>query len=95
MIKARFDDLGLLHDGRAFARENDKYGFVDASGKFVIQPVYDAVTNFNGGAAVARAGGELMLIDVAGKLLAKISAQCGIGVLMNAEGRRAWPRELP
>jgi hypothetical protein len=44
-----------------------KWGFIDASGKEAIKPLYDSVTGFEGGVARAVRDGETFYIDASGR----------------------------
>lgn len=47
--------------------ENGKYGYIDKSGKVVIQPQYENTMGFNEGLAATKLGGKYGYIDVKGK----------------------------
>ena len=94
MADVGFDDLGLPHDGLAYASAQGKYGFVDTSGRYVIAPVYERVTSFDAGVAAARAGDDSLLLDRSGKLLARIVTHCGERMLYGPDHRRLWPASV-
>lgn len=91
----RYQELGLPADGLAFARTAGHYGFVDVRGNFVIPPVFDAVSPFSEGVAVAANGATAMMIDRAGRPLARIVTECGVRVLYGPGSERQWPASLP
>lgn len=90
-----YSDLGLLSDGLAFAEVDNHYGFVNAQGSFVIPPVFNAVSPFDGNVSVVSIGNTSMLIDTVGKPLARVDHECGIQVLYGAGSTRQWPQEKP
>lgn len=92
---AAYEDLGLPSQELAYAATHGRYGFINAQGRFVIPPVYDAVTPFTDGVAVATAGRASMLIDLSGAPVARVVEQCGMRVLYGADHQRRWPIELP
>ncbi len=48
-------------------RENGKYGYIDKSGKVVIQPQFDNTMGFNEGLAATSVGGKFGYIDTKGR----------------------------
>jgi hypothetical protein len=44
-----------------------KYGFIDPSGKVVIEPIYEEATSFKEGLAMVRLGTKRMFINLYGK----------------------------
>jgi hypothetical protein len=90
-----YADLGLPHDGLAFAKTDTTYGFVDAQGNYVIAPVYSAVSPFDGGVAIVSTPAMSMMIDTTGKPLARLNKECGISVLYGAGSSRQWPQKMP
>ncbi len=90
-----FDDLGVLADGLAYAQTAGLYGFVDDKGRFVIPPVYSAVSPFSEGRAVVSTPLSSMMIDKQGRPLARVVQECGVMVLYDADNRRAWPAAMP
>jgi len=90
-----YADLGLPHDGLAFAKTDTTYGFVDAQGNYVIAPVYSAVSPFDGGVAIVSTPAMSMMIDKTGRPLARLNKECGISVLYGAGSSRQWPQKMP
>ncbi|WP_220089269.1 WG repeat-containing protein [Moraxella ovis] len=41
-----YDDVGCLHGGLAKVEQNEKYGFIDKTGKVVIPVQYDEAGSF-------------------------------------------------
>lgn len=54
ILPPQFDYISKFSCGLAFVKQSGKWGFIDKTGKFVIQPKYDNVyyTGFNSGLAV-------------------------------------------
>ncbi|MFH5163641.1 WG repeat-containing protein [Campylobacter coli] len=48
---------------------NRKYGFIDKSGKIVIEPKFDGVGNFSEGLAKVKLNGKYGFIDKSGKIV--------------------------
>jgi len=90
-----YADLGLPVDGLAFAKTNGHYGFVDVQGNFAISPVFSAVSPFDSGVAVVSTQAMSMMIDRAGKPLARVDKECGTTVLYGAGSVRQWPVNMP
>ncbi|AVJ30240.1 hypothetical protein CLM73_25795 [Achromobacter spanius] len=90
-----FDDLGPVGDGLAAASVGGRYGFVDMDGKFVIPAQYVAVSGFTYGRAVVSTASESMIIDPAGRALARVKMQCGVRTLHEPSGKRLWPERMP
>ncbi|NVK30117.1 MAG: WG repeat-containing protein [Gammaproteobacteria bacterium] len=51
------------------AKMNGKWGYIDISGKWVIEPTFDIAYNFSESVAIARNGNARKLIDTKGKYL--------------------------
>src|ERR1700733_3511246 len=47
------------------------FGYIDKTGRFVIEPIYEFVTPFSEDCAVVECGTELRLIDKSGKVIFK------------------------
>jgi hypothetical protein len=69
------DRSGKLHPRRIAVDDklepesaDDKYGFVDASGRFRIAPVFDQVLPFSEGLAAVRSGEKWGFIDASGRM---------------------------
>lgn len=64
-----YDTVDFVSDGLISIQFNDKYGFIDGTGKQVIAPIYDNVSEsgFMYGLAVAEKDGERFYIDKTGK----------------------------
>ena len=76
-IPIQFQDVRPFSEGRAVVRFRDKYGFIDNSGKFIADPVFDKAFDFSDGLArvaqVVPDTGESLygFIDRQGKLIIK------------------------
>lgn len=52
LVEPQFTDMLEYSEGLAGAQKNDKWGFVDKTGKWVINPQFSQVTNFSEGMAL-------------------------------------------
>lgn len=75
VIAAVFDDALPFSDGLAAVRVEKLWGFIDATGRQVIPPTFEAAYYFREGVAHAEKDGDDVLIDKAGKVLARGFAQ--------------------
>lgn len=67
-----FRENGAYSKAAASVRSSLRWGFIDKQGKFVIEPIYSAVTNFDcgkAGKANAQKNGKLLKIDRSGKVV--------------------------
>jgi len=48
---------------------NDKWGFIDKTGKVVVEPRYDLIDEFNDGYAAVFQGSKMGFIDLTGNLV--------------------------
>ncbi len=62
-------DFNDFSEGLAAVSKNDKYGFINAKGEFVIEPKYDWANSFSDGLAVVSLDGKSGAIDKAGKTI--------------------------
>ncbi|MCL2159649.1 MAG: WG repeat-containing protein [Oscillospiraceae bacterium] len=76
VIPMTFEATRPFNQGLAFAKQNGKWGFIDKSGKFVIQPEYDDVmthdiscTVFDDGLALVKKDGKWGYIDKTGNIV--------------------------
>ncbi|WP_459176506.1 WG repeat-containing protein [Ewingella americana] len=90
-----YSDLGLLSDGLTFAEVDNRYGFINAQGSFVIPPVFNAVSPFDSNVSVVSTDKTSMMIDITGKPLARVDNECGIQVLYGVGSKRQWPQNMP
>jgi len=64
-------DLGSFVNDRALFMMSEKWGFIDKNGEIVIDPKYDAATDFKNGYAIVKDGFKSGVIDVTGKFIIK------------------------
>ena len=64
-----YDKVELGEDDRGWrrARKNGRWGYIDPSDKWAIEPEFDAVTPFKGTTAAAFLNGQLITIDRSGQ----------------------------
>jgi hypothetical protein len=67
----KWDRLGQLVNGLASAQVDGKIGFIDASGSWVIEPVYDKAEPFFGDLALVHSGDAPVYIRAEGQLVWK------------------------
>lgn len=68
VIPCKYKQLGYeIHNNRVFYRENNKYGFLDTTGKVVVAPVYDRVFDFHIDVTAVQKGEKWALINSNGK----------------------------
>jgi hypothetical protein len=70
VIPCKYKHLGYeIHNNRVFYQENNKYGFLDTTGKAVVAPVYDRVFDFIIDVTAVQKGEKWALINDKGKLV--------------------------
>ncbi len=70
VVKYKFNAAGDFKDGVALVQDGKKYGVIDETGKFVVKPEYDMITDYNQlGLAEVMKGDSHGFIDKAGKLV--------------------------
>jgi hypothetical protein len=73
IIQPQFERGGRFVNGLLVVEKNGKYGFVDKTGKWVVEPIYDDVNPFyEDGFARAKKDGKYGLIDKTGKVWLEI-----------------------
>lgn len=90
----RFPVLGPLQDGRAVAGHDRALGLIDEHGRFVIPPVFRALS-VSGGGIVASTRDQSMILNAAGRPVVRTVQRCHIRLLYSASNRLLWPQELP
>ncbi len=65
----RIEDLSGFHEGLAWTKWNNKYGYIDKKGAVVIQPLFDITTDFSEGLACVYKNGKWGYIDKTGKYI--------------------------
>ena len=63
----------LFSEGLASVAKGHKYGYIDKSGEFVVNPVYDYAHPFQEGRAVVQVGEKYCMIDKNGKRITEAS----------------------
>lgn len=52
IVEPKYDDVGAMEEGLANVLIDGKWGYIDETGKIVIEPKYDYATSFGGGVAL-------------------------------------------
>lgn len=65
---AKYDKKGVLVEGFARVLLNNKIGYIDANGKEIAPPIYDAGSDFSEGLALVQQNGKVGYIDKTGKV---------------------------
>lgn len=60
---------GCLSEGLVGVKKNGKWGFIDKTGKIIIEPQYHYVASFSEGLAVVKQNGKYGFIDKTGKVV--------------------------
>lgn len=68
-IKPQFQSVGHFHNGLAPAQENDRWGFIDTRGGWVVSPRYDGVLRGKNGRFGIRENGRWGYIDTSGEVI--------------------------
>ncbi|MGD9492874.1 MAG: WG repeat-containing protein [Bacteroidales bacterium] len=80
VIPCKYKHLGYeIHNNRVFYQENNKYGFLDTTGKVVVAPVYDRVYNFIIDVTAVQQGEKWALINEKGKLITEFDYDLIVG----------------
>ncbi|WP_447922079.1 WG repeat-containing protein [Achromobacter aegrifaciens] len=95
LVGPAFETLGPMRDGLALASEGSLYGYANAQGKLAIAAEYRAVAPFHKGRAVVSTMEKSMIIDTAGKQVARVEMECGVRTLYGSRDQRLWPLSLP
>lgn len=69
-------------------------GFIDKTGKFVIEPQFERAVPFKNGVAGIEKGGRHGLIDKLGQIFVVSDKVCGHDVLKNGKGEITWPKNI-
>jgi WG containing repeat len=69
------DDTGYFYEDRRQVNINDKWGFIDKSGKLVIPAQFDNVDYFREGFAKVEINNKWAYIDKSGKIIAQQSSR--------------------
>jgi hypothetical protein len=71
IIPFEYDMLEDFINGRAFAKKNGYFGYIDENGQPVIPLIYDLITDFNNGGAIAKKQGYFGTINKEGQTIIK------------------------
>jgi len=77
LVEPKFEDVGWLNDGLAYVKLSGKVGFIDRTGNFVIEPVFDKAWPFMSGVGrtSAERDGVVGVIDRTGAWVFQTSYQ--------------------
>ena len=64
-----FDSWRPFSEGRLGVSQNNKWGYIDRTGKIVIPIEYDSINNFSNGVAIVTKGEQYGLIDLNGNMV--------------------------
>ena len=64
-----YDDIHYPSDGLSLVELNDKFGFIDTTGREVIPLIYDNAYSFSGGLADVQLNGKYGFIDTTGRVI--------------------------
>ena len=67
-VNEKYDWIGDYCQGVALVKKNGKYGAMMVGGREIIPPVYDALTDFEGGYATATYNGEDRTVNLSGQI---------------------------
>lgn len=69
LAPVKYESIYDFYDGIAQVKQKNKYGFIDSTGKEIVQPVYDYVPIFfTEGLAYVQQGGKYGFVDRSGKV---------------------------
>ena len=66
LIQPKYDEAFPFYDGLARVKEDNKFGYIDKNGEYVIPPIYDLADDFSGGLAIVTSGNEYFMINTKG-----------------------------
>lgn len=64
-----WEDASYFSEGLAAVCKDGKWGYINTSGEYVIEPQYDAARDFSCGVAIVDIGDDWFIIDVQGNVL--------------------------
>jgi hypothetical protein len=67
-FEPKFDEVYSFSGDFAVVKLGSKWGFIDKSGKYLVEPKFDYVNNFSEGFACVKLGGKWGIIDKSGNL---------------------------
>lgn len=65
VVPFNYDAAAVFSDGYAVVQTGDKYGLIDTTGKTVLVPIFDELTDYSG-AAIGKETGDILLYKVGG-----------------------------
>jgi hypothetical protein len=68
-LSKKYDDISEFHDGLAAVCLNNKWGFIDTTGREIIQPQYNIANAFSEGLAAVCSENGWGFIDTTGKII--------------------------
>lgn len=72
IILATFDYAYSFSEERACVKIRGKYGFIDKTGSFIVQPEYDQLeSNFKNGSGKLKKEGKIFTFDLSGRIIDK------------------------
>lgn len=85
-LKASLIDDSEFHDGLAKLEMGDKWGFINKTGAFVVNPQYDEVEDFKDGYATVRCDHKWGIINAKGELIIEPIASESYGLRLLDKG---------
>ena len=67
----KYDWIGEYHQGVALVKKNERFGAIMVGGKEIVSPIYDALSDFEGGYATATYNGEERIVNLSGQIQVK------------------------
>jgi hypothetical protein len=90
----KYDSQGEFHEGLAAVQLNEKWGFIDKTGKEIIPLKYDAARSFSEGLACVKLNDKYGIIDTTGKEIIPFkydSLYCySEGFVIDSEGKNGF-----
>lgn len=68
LLAQQNNTTGSFSEGLALIKVGNKYGYINSSGNFAIQPQYDAADSFSNGLAMVKIGDKYGYINLSGNL---------------------------
>ena len=67
-INNKYDHIGEFYQGVAIVIKNDKYGAIMIGGKEIVPPIYEELSEFKDGYAVAKWNSEERIVNLSGQI---------------------------